>query len=98
MAETAERIGEVGGTVLAHPADVGEEAEARRYVELALETFGGLDVVYANAGVGGGLTPLLEQSVDLWTEVLRVNLIGPFLAIKHAAPGADGARATGRSS
>ena len=27
-----------------------------------------------------------EQSVELWTEVLRVNLIGPFLAIKHAAP------------
>ena len=52
----------------------------------ARETFGGLDVVYANAGVSGGLTPLLEQSVELWTEALRVNLIGPFLAIKHAAP------------
>ena len=28
----------------------------------------------------------MEQPVELWTEVLRVNLIGPFLAIKHAAP------------
>jgi len=32
------------------------------------------------------MTPLLEQTVDLWNEVLRVNLIGPFLAIKHTAP------------
>jgi NAD(P)-dependent dehydrogenase (short-subunit alcohol dehydrogenase family) len=86
LAETARMVGDVGGTLLAHPADVGDEAEVRRYVELALQTFGGLDIVFANAGVGGGLTPLLEQSVDLWNEVLRINLIGPFLAIKHAAP------------
>ena len=32
------------------------------------------------------MVPLFEQSVELWNEVLRVNLIGPFLAIKHAAP------------
>lgn len=82
----AEEVAAAGATVLAHPADVAVEAEAARYVELALETFGRLDAVYANAGISGGLTPLLEQSVDLWSEVLRVNLIGPFLAIKYAAP------------
>ena len=86
LAHTARAIGEIGGTALAHPADVGDESEVRRYVELALSTFGGLDVVFANAGISGGTTPLLEQPVELWTEVLRVNLIGPFLAIKHAAP------------
>ncbi|MDE3174854.1 MAG: SDR family oxidoreductase [Pseudomonadota bacterium] len=86
LAAVAEQAAAAGATVHAHPADVGVEAEAARYVELALETFGRLDVVYANAGIGGGLTPLLEQTVDLWAEVLRVNLIGPFLAIKHAAP------------
>jgi NAD(P)-dependent dehydrogenase (short-subunit alcohol dehydrogenase family) len=37
-------------------------------------------------GSAGGLVPLLEQSVELWQEILRVNLIGPFLAIRHAAP------------
>jgi NAD(P)-dependent dehydrogenase (short-subunit alcohol dehydrogenase family) len=42
--------------------------------------------MYANAGISGGDVPFLEQSVELWQEVLRVNLIGPFLAIKHAAP------------
>jgi NAD(P)-dependent dehydrogenase (short-subunit alcohol dehydrogenase family) len=86
LAAVAEEVAAAGATVLAHPADVGVEAEAARYVELALGTFGRLDAVYANAGISGGLTPLLEQSVDLWAEVLRVNLIGPFLAIKYAAP------------
>ena len=42
--------------------------------------------VYANAGISGGLVPLFEQTVEYWREVLSVNLIGAFLAIKHAAP------------
>ena len=52
----------------------------------ACAEFGKLDVVCANAGISGGLVPLFEQSVEHWQEILRVNLIGPFLAIKHAAP------------
>ena len=43
-------------------------------------------MIYANAGVSGGRVPLAEQTMEMWQEILRVNLIGPFLAIKHAAP------------
>ena len=43
-------------------------------------------MLYANAGISGGLVPLLEQTAAEWAEVLRVNLIGPFLGIKYAAP------------
>jgi NAD(P)-dependent dehydrogenase (short-subunit alcohol dehydrogenase family) len=67
-------------------ADAGAEADVRAFVARAIEAFGGLDVVYANAGISGGLVPFFEQTVELWQELLRVNLIGPFLAIKHAAP------------
>jgi NAD(P)-dependent dehydrogenase (short-subunit alcohol dehydrogenase family) len=67
-------------------ADVGDEHAVAGYVARAIEAFGGLDVVYANAGVSGGIVPLFSQTVEYWTEILRVNLIGPFLAIKHAAP------------
>jgi NAD(P)-dependent dehydrogenase (short-subunit alcohol dehydrogenase family) len=45
-----------------------------------------LDVFYANAGISGGAAGIFDSSAELWAEVLRVNLIGPFLAIKHAAP------------
>ena len=41
-------------------------------------------MIYANAGVSGGLVPLFEQTVEQWQQILQTNLIGPFLAIKHA--------------
>jgi NAD(P)-dependent dehydrogenase (short-subunit alcohol dehydrogenase family) len=55
-------------------------------VRSASARFGGLDIVFANAGISGGLASIFEQTPHDWEEVLRVNLIGPFLAIKHAAP------------
>ncbi|TXL64596.1 SDR family NAD(P)-dependent oxidoreductase [Zeimonas arvi] len=82
--ETAAMVRAEGGDAIAMAADAGDEASVKAYVARALEAFGGLDVVYANAGISGGDVPLFEQDVSLWTEILRVNLIGPFLAIKHA--------------
>ena len=72
------------GAMLIQTADVGDEAAVAGFVAHAIEAFGGLDIVYANAGISGGIVPLFDQTVDYWTEILRVNLIGPFLAIKHA--------------
>ena len=84
--ETVAEITAAGGRAVARAADAGSEADVKSFVDEAVATFGGLDVLYANAGISGGLIPLLEQTVEYWEEVLRVNLIGPFLAIKHAAP------------
>jgi len=84
--ETAEMIGKAGGRALAMTADVGVEADVKAYVERAVKEFGGLDAIYANAGISGGYVPVVEQTIEQWNEVLRVNLIGPFLAIKHVAP------------
>ncbi|HRO59460.1 MAG TPA: SDR family NAD(P)-dependent oxidoreductase [Burkholderiaceae bacterium] len=84
--ETVAMVRADGDEAIALAADAGDEDSVRGFVARALEAFGGLDVVYANAGISGGDIPLFEQDVSLWTEVLRVNLIGPFLAIKHAGP------------
>ena len=86
LGETVSAAAAEDGRVIALAGDAGVEADVERYIAEAVKEFGGLDVVYANAGVSGGLVPFLEQSVELWTELLRVNLIGSFLAIKHAAP------------
>ena len=67
-------------------ADAGREADVQRLVDLAMSEHGGLDIVFANAGISGGLASIFEQSPEDWQEILRINLIGPFLAIKHAAP------------
>jgi NAD(P)-dependent dehydrogenase (short-subunit alcohol dehydrogenase family) len=86
--ETVHSITQGGGTAQSCAADASAEDDVKAYVDRALKTFGALDIVYANAGISGGLIPppLLEQTVENWLQVLRVNLIGPFLAIKHAAP------------
>ncbi|WP_375380793.1 SDR family NAD(P)-dependent oxidoreductase [uncultured Sphingomonas sp.] len=84
--ETAAMIREAGGTAEAIRIDAGAEPDVERVVALAVERFGGLDVMFANAGISGGLATIFDTSVALLTEVLRVNLIGPFLAVKHAGP------------
>ena len=75
-----------GGTALAQSGDAGDEAAVAGLVGRCVAEWGGVDAVFANAGVSGGRIPLLEQTVEQWHEILRVNLIGPWLMIKHAAP------------
>ena len=71
---------------LAVRMDAGSEADIERLVATACERFGGLDVFYANAGISGGASGIFDSPAELWAEVLRVNLIGPALAIQPAAP------------
>lgn len=71
---------------LAVEMDAGSEADVERTVAAACGRFGGLDVFFANAGISGGAAGIFDSSAELWAEVLRVNLIGPALAIKHAGP------------
>jgi len=84
--ETVARIAAADGTAVAERADVGDETAVQNYVNRCIEAFGGIDGIYANAGIGGGGRPLLELTVEDWQKTLRVNHIGPFLAVKHAAP------------
>ena len=84
--ETAHLITQAGGTAKAIRIDAGLEEDVIRTIALACDSFGGLDVMFANAGISGGMANLFDTDVALITEVLRVNLIGPYLAIKHAAP------------
>ena len=66
--------------------DAGDEAAVEALVARAVADHGRLDIVFANAGISGGFDGIFEQSAADWAEILRVNLIGPFLAIKYAAP------------
>lgn len=66
--------------------DAGQDEDVQHLVRSAVARFGGLDIVFANAGISGGWASIFEQTPEDWHEILRINLIGPFLAIKHAAP------------
>ena len=67
-------------------ADAGIEEDVKRLVEQTAAQHGRLDIVFANAGISGGFASIAEQTAADWAEILRINLIGPFLAIKYAAP------------
>lgn len=83
-AETVAAITDGGGRARASSADAADDAAVRGLVEDCVANEGGLEIVYANAGVSGLPVSLFEVDAAEWEQVLRVNLIGPFLAIKHA--------------
>ncbi len=70
--------------ITALTGDAGDKADIDRAVATAV-ALGPLDFAFANAGVGGGLSPLLDLTVAEWEQVLRVNLIGVFLTVQAAA-------------
>jgi NAD(P)-dependent dehydrogenase (short-subunit alcohol dehydrogenase family) len=82
--DTARQVQESGGEAVALQMDAGVEADVARMVATALTRFGQLDVAFANAGISGGREGIFDLTPEAWAEVLRVNLIGPWLMVKHA--------------
>jgi NAD(P)-dependent dehydrogenase (short-subunit alcohol dehydrogenase family) len=66
--------------------DVSDPAVLERAVALAESRFGGLDVMFANAGIEGKVLPLAQTPVETFDRVLSVNVRGVFNSIKASAP------------
>lgn len=84
--DLSETVRSSSGVMESLQGDAGSEPDVRGLVNHAVDRFGGVDIIVANAGVLGGMAGLLEQDVDAFAETLRINLIGPFLTLKHGAP------------
>ncbi len=78
------RVGELEGKVALITADAADSEQVRAAVALAVERFGRLDVAFANAGAFGVVSPIADYPEDVFDEVMRVNVRGPFLLLKHA--------------
>jgi meso-butanediol dehydrogenase/(S,S)-butanediol dehydrogenase/diacetyl reductase len=74
-----------GAKVLLQPCDVADEAQCEALVAATVQTFGRLDVMVNNAGIGFLMKPLLETTGADWDRVLDVNLKGAFLCSRAAA-------------
>ncbi|MER3436408.1 MAG: hypothetical protein C4346_01570 [Chloroflexota bacterium] len=83
--ETARQIQEAGGQAVAVRCDVRNAAEVKQLIDTAVNTFGGVDVLYNNAGVVRYGT-VEELSEEDWDFQLDVNLKGTFLTCKFAIP------------
>jgi len=84
-AETARQIGGVGGGAVALRCDVREPEQVRVLIERAVAEFGGVDVLYNNAGVVRYGT-VEDLSIDDWDLQVDTNLKGTFLTCKYAIP------------
>lgn len=74
------------GTAVALAGDVRDEAYAKALVALAVESFGGLDIAFNNAGAVGVLGPLPDMLPATWHETIDINLTGAFLGAKYQIP------------
>ncbi|MFV0280213.1 MAG: SDR family NAD(P)-dependent oxidoreductase [Rhodoblastus sp.] len=84
--QTVEMIRKAGQSASALTMDAGNEDDVQKLVDTAIREFGGIDAIYANAGISGGMTTLFDATVEQFNEILRINVVGPFLAIQKVAP------------
>jgi NAD(P)-dependent dehydrogenase (short-subunit alcohol dehydrogenase family) len=77
---------ELGDNAAWAVADVTDSAQVKAAVDAALDQFGRLDVVVANAGIAGATAPIAEFPEDAFDQTLAVHVRGAFLLCKHAVP------------
>jgi (+)-trans-carveol dehydrogenase len=85
LTETKRLVEEQSGEMVARSADVRVLSQLEAAVEAALESFGHIDVLLVNAGIGSlGLS--WELSERQWRDMIDVNLTGAWLTVRAAAP------------
>lgn len=87
--EVAAEITAAGGQAVAVRADVSDAADCARVVSAAVETFGGLHVLFNNAGIIRRTTAF-DIEPDEWDRVMAVNVKSVYLMCRHAIPAMTG--------
>ena len=67
-------------------ADTTQPDQVQRFVDTAVERYGGIDVFLANAGIEGRVLPIPEYPVDVFDQVIAVNVRGVWLGLKSVIP------------
>tara|TARA_B100000579_G_scaffold215515_1_gene176268 strand:+ start:1306 stop:2064 length:759 start_codon:yes stop_codon:yes gene_type:complete len=84
LENTKKEAGDSGSRTLIAQTDVGNPESVRELFNKIKVTFGRLDLLFNNAGIGGPSIPLEEISYEQWKEVVDVNLTGSFLCTQEA--------------
>ena len=85
--DAAEQTAGEASDAFAQQIDVADEASVRRMMEATADRYGGIDVLYNNAGISpSDDASVLDTSVEAWDRVQAVNTKGVFLCCKHGIP------------
>ncbi|MBL0405141.1 SDR family oxidoreductase [Microvirga aerilata] len=84
--KVAEEIERAGGRAVPLVADVGDDGQMKKAVADLVQAYGGLDIVFANAGINGVWAPIDELQPDEWDRTIKTNLRGTYLTIHYAVP------------
>ena len=79
----AAAIADAGGEAVGLAADVTDEGQVEAAVTLAVERWGRLDCAHNNAGTSGTPAAFTDVTLEDWDAVVRLNLTGVFLCLKH---------------
>jgi NAD(P)-dependent dehydrogenase (short-subunit alcohol dehydrogenase family) len=80
-----EGIAKAGGSGLALPADIGTERDCQALAAMVVRELGTVDLVVIASGVSG-VTLLRDADAQCWDRVLRTNVVGPSLVVRHLLP------------
>lgn len=83
--ETVRLVEGLGRKIVAGVADVRDRGQVQKIVDEGLETFGHIDIVMANAGIGSGAVSW-EVTEENWDEVIDINLTGVFNTVRTVMP------------
>ena len=84
LQETVRAIGEDRASYTV--ADVTQPDQTQAYVNAAVNRWGGIDALLANAGIEGTLSPIPDYPIDVFDRVMAVNVRGVWLGIKYVVP------------
>ena len=84
LEEVAKEGAQTPGEALTVPADVADPASIKALFAKAKETYGRLDLLFNNAGIGTPATPIEDMPLDKWQAVVATNLTGLFLCTQEA--------------
>jgi len=87
LATLAKRIQDEGGKAVFRATDVTNPADTQALVDLAVSTFGGLDIAFNNAGIEGtGMAPITEDTDDNFDSIININVKGVWNALRAQIP------------
>jgi len=84
--ETKSMINQEGGESLAFAADVTRSDDCRRMAEKCAETYGGIDILVNNVGIGGEDQGPVKLKEEVWERIFNVNLKSMYLTCKYVLP------------